>query len=117
MKRILFHSATIVMSMIWLVINHQTYNPFSLKGPEFLKFYLILLSGFYLSVFSLNYLRQTISKTTFYFMMVILVSGMIKITIGLFLGKPVGYLIILLIIQFIAINLCGSIGRTTPKKV
>ncbi|RKE57354.1 hypothetical protein DFQ12_2242 [Sphingobacterium detergens] len=117
MKRILFHSATIVISMIWLVINHQTYNPFSLKGPEFLKFYLILLSGFYLSVFSLNYLRQTISKTTFYFMMVILFSGMIKITIGLFLGKPIGYLVILLIIQFIAMNLCGFIGRTTPRKV
>lgn len=117
MKRILFHSATIVISMIWLVINHQTYNPFSLKGPEFLKFYLILLSGFYLSVFSLNYLRQTISKATFYFMILILVSGMIKITIGLFLGKPIGYLVILLIIQFIAMNLCGFIGRTTPRKV
>ncbi|GAA4172473.1 hypothetical protein GCM10022218_14140 [Sphingobacterium ginsenosidimutans] len=117
MKRILFHSATIVISMIWLVINHQTYNPFSLKGPEFLKFYLILLSGFYLSVFSLNYLRQTGSNTTFYFMMVILVSGMIKIAIGLFLGKPVGYLIILLIIQFVAIRLCGFIGGTTQREV
>ncbi|MCS4227077.1 cytochrome b subunit of formate dehydrogenase [Sphingobacterium sp. BIGb0165] len=117
MKKILFHSATIAISMIWLVINHQTYNPFSLKGPEFLKFYLILLSGFYLSVFSFNYLRQTISNTTFYFMIVILVSGVIKITIGLFLGKPVGYLIILLIIQFIAMNLCGFIGGTTQRKI
>ncbi|MNG80228.1 hypothetical protein D3C87_548120 [compost metagenome] len=117
MKKILFHSAAIAISMIWLVINHQTYNPFSLKGPEFLKFYLILLSGFYLSVFSLNYLRQTISKTTFYFMMVILVSGMIKITIGLFLGKPVGYLIILLIIQFVAMNQCGFMCGTTQRKV
>jgi hypothetical protein len=117
MKKILFHSATIAISMIWLVINHQTYNPFSLKGPEFLKFYLILLSGFYLSVFSLNYLRQTFSNTTFYFMILILVSGVIKIIIGLFLGKPVGYLVILLIIQFIAIKVCGFTSRTTQQQI
>lgn len=91
------------MSLVWLVINKDTFNPISLKGPDFLKFYLILLFGFYSSVFGLKLFKESISKTTFYFMISIFILGIVKLIRGLFLGKPVGFLILILILEFIVI--------------
>jgi hypothetical protein len=89
--------------MIWLIAEHQTYNPISLKGPEFLKFYMILLLGFYISVFGLKFFSQKVSKTEFYFMIFILILGIIKLIKGLFLGKPIGYLLIMVIFELIIV--------------
>lgn len=91
------------MSLVWLVMNTDTINPIFLKGPDFLKFYLILLFGFYSSVFVLRLLKESISKTTFYFMISIFILGIVKLVRGLFLGKPVGFLILILILEFIVI--------------
>lgn len=93
----------VIMSVAWLVVNTDTINPISLKGPDFLKFYLILLSGFYSSVFVLKLLKESISKTTFYFMISIFILGIVKLVRGMFLGKPVGFLILILILEFIVI--------------
>ncbi|KMQ69779.1 hypothetical protein ACM39_01645 [Chryseobacterium sp. FH2] len=101
MKKIIIHTVPLIISWLWLVINKETYNPITLKGPDFLKFYLILLLGFYSSFFLLKTLRETISKTTFYFMILIFSLGIVKLIRGIFLGKPIGFLAMILILESI----------------
>ncbi|PWN64430.1 hypothetical protein [Chryseobacterium oncorhynchi] len=105
MKKIIIHSVSIMVSFIWLIETRQTFNPFTLKGPGFLKFYLLLLLGFYSSIFILKLLKEPISKTTLYFMLFIFVLGMIKLIRGILLGKPVGFLVMILIAECIVILL------------
>lgn len=103
MKKILIHTTAVLLSFIWLFIVHHTLNPISLKGPYFLKFYLILIFGFYASVFMLKLFGEAISKTTFYFMISIFLFGIVKLFRGIFLGKPVGFLMMILILELIVI--------------
>lgn len=99
MKKIIIHIIPVIISLVWLVINTDTINPISLKGPEFLKFYLILLIGFYFLVFILKFLEDTVSKTTFYFLTTIFILGIIKLIRGFYLAKPIGYLVMILIVE------------------
>lgn len=101
MKKLIIHSASAVVSFIWLITVCQTLNPIILKGPDFLKFYLILVLGFYVSVFILNSMGEAISKTAFYFIGFIFLLGMIKLIRGIMLGKPVGFLVMILILECI----------------
>ena len=101
MRKLIIHSAPVAVSFIWLIEACQTFNPIIIKGPDFLKFYLILAFGFYASVFILNSLRETISKTTFYFIGFIFLLGIIKLIRGIMLGKPVGFLMMILILECI----------------
>ncbi|WP_228461037.1 hypothetical protein [Chryseobacterium defluvii] len=71
MKKIILHAVPVIISVLWLVTKYQTYDPITLKGPVFLKFYLLLLSGFYISVFILKFFKEQASKTTFFFMIFI----------------------------------------------
>lgn len=103
MKKIIIHTVAVLISFIWLILNNQTFNPISLKGPDFLKFYLVLVFGFYTSVFALKIFRESISKTTFYFMISIFLLGIVKLIKGIFLGKPVGFLIMILIMELAVI--------------
>ncbi len=93
---------------------HQTFNPVILKGPDFLKFYLILVLGFYASLSLLNSLRETISGTTFYFAGFIFLLGIIKLIRGVILGKPVGFLVMILIAEGIVILIFIS-GHVNEK--
>ncbi|KAA2221503.1 hypothetical protein [Chryseobacterium sediminis] len=99
MKKLIIHSVPAVVSFMWLITACQTLNPIIIKGPDFLKFYLILVLGFYASVFILNSLRESISKTTFYFIGFIFLLGIIKLIRGIMLGKPVGFLVMILILE------------------
>jgi len=103
MKKIIIHSIPVVISLIWLVFTHHTFNPISLKGPSFLFFYLLLIIGFYASIFILKLIKQKISEVTFYFMISIFILGIIKLVKGMFLGKPVGFLIMILVVELIVI--------------
>jgi len=103
MKKLIIHSAPVVISFTWLVAVYQTSNPVVLKGPDFLKFYLILIIGFYISIFILNSLKETISRITFYFAGLIFLLGIIKLIRGVILGKPIGFLIMILIVEVIVI--------------
>ncbi len=105
MKRILLYSVPVMISMIWLILTQQTCNPISIKGPEFLKFYLMLVLGFYASVMIIKSFKENSSKTTLYFMILILLLGIVKLIKGLIIGKPVGYLVMILIVEGI-ILLC-----------
>ncbi|AZB00810.1 hypothetical protein EG359_14840 [Chryseobacterium joostei] len=105
MKKIIIHSVSVVISFIWLIKTCQTLNPFTLKGAGFLKFYLLLLLGFYFSIFILKLLKETISKTTLYFMLLIFVWGVIKLIRGILLGKPVGFLVMILIVECVVMLL------------
>ena len=108
MKKIIIHSVPVVISLIWLMAEHKTYHPIFMKGPDFLKFYIILLTGIYLSVFMLKFVKESVSKTTFYFLILIFIIGVIKLIRGLHLGKPVGYLVIILIIEIAVIFIVKS---------
>ncbi|WP_426481253.1 hypothetical protein [Chryseobacterium sp. R2ACT005] len=101
MKKLTIHSVPVGVSFMWLMTACQTLNPIILKGPDFLKFYLILVLGFYASFFILNSLRETISETTFYFTGFIFLLGIIKLVRGIMLGKPVGFLVMILILECI----------------
>ena len=103
MKKLIIHSVPVVIGFIWLMAVHQTFNPVILKGPDFLKFYVILVLGFYASFFLLNSLKETISGTVFYFAGFIFLLGIIKLIRGVILGKPVGFLVMILIAEGIVI--------------
>lgn len=97
MKKLIIHSIPVVISFIWLFIEFHTFNPVILTGSGFLKFYLILILGFYLSGFILKSLKESISTTTFYFALFIFLLGIIKLIRGILLEKPVGFLVMILI--------------------
>jgi hypothetical protein len=109
MKKIIIHIIPVAISWMWLIVNKDTFNPVSLKGPDFLTFYLILLLGFYTSVFLLKLAKETFSKTTFYFIILIFALGIVKLIRGIFLGKPIGFLIMILIIEVIVGFVISSI--------
>ncbi len=101
MKRLLIHTIPAVISFIWLLSVNHTSNPFSLKGPDFLKFYLILIFMFYSLILILKYFKHKISETVLYGLVSIILVGIIKLFIGIFLGKPVGFLIMILLFEVI----------------
>ncbi|WP_079243715.1 hypothetical protein [Chryseobacterium indologenes] len=114
MKKLIIHSVPVVISFIWLMAVTQTFNPIILKGPDFLRFYLILVFGFYASLFILNSLKETISGTTFYFVGLIFLLGIIKFVRGIILGKPVGFLVMILIAECI-VTLIFISGHVNEK--
>ncbi len=99
MKRMLIHTIPAVISFIWLITVNNTLNPFSLKGPDFLRFYLILIFGYYTSAFVLKHFRKEVSEIILYCLSAVFLVGTIKLIIGISLGKPVGFLIIILILE------------------
>ncbi|WP_426275049.1 hypothetical protein ACN9MN_11700 [Chryseobacterium sp. S-02] len=103
MKKIIIHTVPVAVSFIWLAIFNHTFDPISLNGSQFLKFYLIFVFGFYASVFALKVCGESISKITFYFMISIFLLGVLKLIKGILLGKPVGFLIMILILEIIVI--------------
>ncbi|REC41743.1 hypothetical protein [Chryseobacterium pennipullorum] len=116
MKNLIIHSIPVAASMIWLEVECGTLNPLSLKGPDFLKFYSILFLGFYASVVVLKLLNETISKTTLYGIMLIFVLGVVKLTRGIILGKPVGFLFLILILEgIVGLFLMSQYGKKKMK--
>lgn len=118
MKKLIIHSTPLVISFIWLVVECNTINPITLKGPDFLKFYLILILGFYLFIFIVKLLGEKVSQTTFYFLMGIGALGIIKWIRGITLGKPVGFLTMILIAELIiAFLLMSWVANDKPKQL
>ncbi|SDI66664.1 DUF2207 domain-containing protein [Chryseobacterium jejuense] len=101
MKKLIIHFIPVVISGIWLIAEYQTLNPITLKGPDFLKFYLILVLGFYGSIFIVKSVGGRVSPTTFYFLMGIGCLGIVKLIRGIMLGKPIGFLAMILIAELI----------------
>ncbi|MCQ9641356.1 hypothetical protein MP478_18405 [Chryseobacterium sp. WG14] len=102
MKKYIIHLVPFIISFTWLVEECQTLNPTFLKGPEFLKLYIFLLLGFYASIFMLRLFHEAVSKVTFYGLAFIFGLGILKLIRGLMLGKPIGFLVMILIIECIA---------------
>ncbi|KPE50574.1 hypothetical protein [Chryseobacterium indologenes] len=103
MKNLTIHSVPVITSLIWLYAENHTLNPLMVKGPEFLKFYLILILGTYLITFFLKRSGGTALKTSLYFISLILILGIIRLARGISLGKPVGFLIMILIMEIVVI--------------
>lgn len=99
MKKILIHTIPVLLSFIWLIFIKEAFNPITLKGPDFLILYLILIAGFYTSIFVLKFFKENISNITFYFMISIFLLGIVKFVRGICLGKPVGFLMIILMLE------------------
>ncbi|MBL1221625.1 hypothetical protein JET18_12305 [Chryseobacterium sp. L7] len=116
MKKILFYSVPVIISIIWLILTQQTCNPISIKGPEFLKFYLILVLGFYASVMILKSFKENSSKIILYFMILILLLGIVKLIKGLIIGKPVGYLVMILMVEGIILLWQAGLPSNTKHK-
>lgn len=114
MKKLIIHSVPVVIGFMWLMAVHQTFNPIILKGPDFLKFYLILVLGFYASLFILNSLKKAISNTTLYSAGFIFLLGIIKLIRGVWLGKPVEFLVMILIAECV-ITLVFISGHINKK--
>ncbi|AZA78623.1 hypothetical protein EG347_14445 [Chryseobacterium sp. G0186] len=109
MKKIIIHSVPVAVSIIWLAACCQTLNPIELRGPGFLKFYLILVTGFYISVFCLRFFGEALSKLSFYFMFLIFILGIVKLIRGVSLDRPVGILFCILVAEIIMIVICTSV--------
>ncbi|WP_262150273.1 hypothetical protein [Chryseobacterium foetidum] len=101
MKSLIMYSVSLIVSFVWLYLSHQTFNPILLKGPDFLKFYLLLLMVFYLMIFIGKRLKINNRKILLYFMLSVLALGIIKLFRGLYLNKPIGYLLMILITEII----------------
>lgn len=108
MKTIIIYSVLLITSLICLFFMGNTMNPIALKGPDFLRFYLILLFGFYASVFALKIAEEPFSGVTRYGMIFIFILGAIKLIRGIFLGKPVGFLLWILVVEGIVFLLINS---------
>lgn len=117
MKNILIHTAPVITGLIWLYTENHSLNPVMAKGPDFLKFYLILVLGTYLVTFFLKRSGETTLKTSLYFIFFILILGIIKLVRGISLGKPVGFLIMILILEFIIMMLVMSYHIKHKTKV
>lgn len=102
MKKIIIHSVPVLISFLELAATSHTFNPVILRGPEFLKFYWLLVLGFYASVFVLKLFKETVSKIALSFMILIFLLGLIKLVRGILLGKPVGFLVMILIVECFA---------------
>ncbi|MBV8327058.1 hypothetical protein [Chryseobacterium sp.] len=102
MKKIIIHSVPVIVCWLWLMAMHHTYNPVSLKGPDFLVFYLILLTGFYASLLFLKQEKKTGLKTFVSFIVLLFGLGVVKLVRGLWLGKPIGFLLLILFMECIA---------------
>ncbi|PIF43790.1 hypothetical protein CLU96_0706 [Chryseobacterium sp. 52] len=101
MKKIIIHSIPIMACFIGLEIYCHTLNPIIVRGPEFLKFYFSLTIGFYLSVWSLKFFGENLSKISFYFMLIIFILGAVKLLKGISLDRPVGILFSILVAEVI----------------
>lgn len=101
MKKVIIHSVPVSISFMWLWTVCQTLNPITLKGPDFIKFYLLMVFGFYASVFMLNSFKGKVSEVTLYFAGFIFLLGIIKLIRGIVLGKPIGFLAMILMAECI----------------
>ncbi len=103
MKKTTFYVAPIVFSFLWLFKKHNTFDPISLKGTNFLQFYLILLTGIYASILVSKFFNKDCANVEFYFLISILFLGIIKFIRGMYLGKAVGYLVMILIVEIVVL--------------
>lgn len=105
MKKIIIYSVPVTVSLSRLILAGNTFNPLALKGPDFLWFYLILLSGFYASAFVLKACGESFSKVTFYGIVFIFILGIIGLIKGIVLGKPIGFLMLILLLELIVLSI------------
>ncbi|QIY91723.1 hypothetical protein [Chryseobacterium gallinarum] len=101
MKKLIIHLVPGVISFIWLFSKHHTFNPITLKGPDFLQFYSILLLSVYAVIPLLKMLKEPVSKTVLYGISLVFILGIIKLVRGLILGKPIGFLAMILLLECI----------------
>lgn len=114
MKKVLIHTFPVMLVFISLILINNTFNPLILKGPDFLKFYLMLVFGFYASILILQIFKERISEITYCFTGLIFLLGIVKMTRGILLGKPVGFLLLLLFLQIMVFYFIRS-DNTNPR--
>ncbi|SIN66062.1 hypothetical protein [Chitinophaga niabensis] len=92
-------AATLALTLPFLYLH--TWNPFSVNGPHFLSFYILLSLVVY--VFPVT------RKLSF----VLLILGIARIIQGLYNGKPVLYLLLLVVLNIIlTLSINASIWKT-----
>jgi hypothetical protein len=105
MKKLLY--IFLCIPFIWLYQQQGTVNPFAIKGPEFLIFYLSLwVLSFSSIIINRPITNRSILASTYFSVQNIVLAtvyllGLIRLIRGIYLGRPVGYLVLILIAAFI----------------
>lgn len=97
----------------------QRWNPYTLNGPRFLHFYVVLLSILYAGyILSLIPGRQNTLVLKFFpaILVWIGIGGIIRLIQGIFNAKPVGFLILLLIAHLTGCCIIWKINKNVSIK-
>lgn len=92
------------LALLLPFIYIHTWNPFSIKGPLFLKFYMLLMLIVYAGIILLK------GKHAGLIIGITLMLAVARIIQGLYHAKPVGYLVLLVLLH-LAISGLMSRGR------
>lgn len=99
-----------------LYVNLVTaqWNPFAMNGQHFIRFYLLCTGGSYFVLLLVGYIHRPVVFPVFiqWLLAGIWVSGLVRLGQGMYHAKPVGYLVLLLLGQF----LCWKLGKAFLTK-
>lgn len=110
----LFILLVFILPFLYLYMVTGQGNPFAIRGPLFLRFYGICCGCSYVAVLVPLLLQPPVE---FYRVLqratiIVLLLGVARLCQGIYHGKPVGYLLLLLVVQFIL----WPVGRVLYKK-
>lgn len=83
---------TLILPFLYI----QTWNPFSINGPHFLGFYILLSLVIYLDMVLFPVIRKVSVAG-----LILIIPGIARIIQGLYNEKPVLYLVLLVVLNLI----------------
>lgn len=99
-------STAITLGLPFFYIH--TWNPFSVNGPHFLVFYILLSILFYVDMLLFPMIR-----TPAVIWIILILPGIARIIQGLYNEKPVMYLVILVFLNVICCTVFGNRNANT----
>lgn len=98
----------LLLPLLFIFQQYDKWNPFRLRGKEFLAFYILLLLFCHLTrrlehTFIRNAIRESLWGRLL--VVLILIIGLARLVQGVYNAKPVGYLVLLLVLHLILMAL------------
>ena len=100
--------ACILLPLLLIHLQYDRWNPFRLKGPGFLVFYSVLLLCTHTRRFTTRRAVTGSHKQALWIKglyLLVLVTGLARLLQGMYNGKPVGYLVLLLALHLVLLPL------------
>ncbi|NLR56803.1 hypothetical protein HGH93_01730 [Chitinophaga polysaccharea] len=99
-----------VLPLLYVNLVTAQWNPFAMNGHHFIRFYLLCTGGSYLSLLVTGYVHRPVVYPVFicWWLGGIFIIGLARLGQGMYHGKAVGYLVMLLLGQLI----CWRLGMT-----